>query len=127
MYTVTYRTVCYGWRVGIVHSIVIVTATAAPDCDFTLLYLTYLTLPYLPYTGGLCQVGPVERRGTEHSSSRATEQASNRATEQPSKQTAIGGRRATIVARRSLSAAGEGDGGRKAEESRNPIMLTYLP
>ena len=42
MYTATYRTVCYGWRVGIVHSIVIVTATAAPDCDLT--YLTYLTL-----------------------------------------------------------------------------------
>ena len=35
MYTATYRTVCYGWRVGIVHSIVIVTATAAPDCDLT--------------------------------------------------------------------------------------------
>ena len=44
MYTATYRTVCYGWRVGIVHSIVIVIATAAPDCD--------LTLPYLPYTTG---------------------------------------------------------------------------
>ena len=40
MYTATYRTVCYGWRVGIVHSIVIVTATAAPDCDLTLPYLT---------------------------------------------------------------------------------------
>ena len=36
MYTATYRTICYGWRVGIVHSIVIVTATAAPDCDLTL-------------------------------------------------------------------------------------------
>ena len=48
MYTATYRTVCYGWRVGIVKSIVIVTATAAPDCDLTLPYLTlpYLTLPY---------------------------------------------------------------------------------
>ena len=34
---------CLGWRVGIVHSIVIVTATAAPDCDLT--YLTYHTLP----------------------------------------------------------------------------------
>ena len=46
MYTATYRTVCYGWRVGIVHSIVIVTATAAPDCDLT--YLTYLTYHTLP-------------------------------------------------------------------------------
>ena len=43
MYTATYRTVCYGWRVGIVHSIVIVTATAGPNCDLT--YLTYHTLP----------------------------------------------------------------------------------
>ena len=34
---------CLGWRVGIVHSIVIVTATAAPDCDLTLPYGTYLT------------------------------------------------------------------------------------
>ena len=33
MHTATYRTVCYGWRVGIVKSIVIVIATAAPDCD----------------------------------------------------------------------------------------------
>ena len=39
MYTATYLTVCYGWRVGIVKSIVIVTATAAPDCDLTLPYL----------------------------------------------------------------------------------------
>ena len=48
MYTATYRTVCYGWRVGIVHSIVIVTATAAPDCDLKLLQtsnlLYYITL-----------------------------------------------------------------------------------
>ena len=35
-FAATYRTICYGWRVGIVHSIVIVTATAAPDCDLTL-------------------------------------------------------------------------------------------
>ena len=40
MYTATYLTACYGWRVGIVHSIVIVTATAAPNGDLT--YLTYL-------------------------------------------------------------------------------------
>ena len=39
MYTAAYRTVCYGWRVGIVESIVIVTATAAPDCDLILPYL----------------------------------------------------------------------------------------
>ena len=50
MCTATYRTVCYGWRVGIVYSIFIVTATAGPDCDLT--YLSYLTLPYLPYTTG---------------------------------------------------------------------------
>ena len=46
-------TLCYGWRVGIVTYIVIVTATAAPTSDLTLPYLTlpYLTLPYLtlPY------------------------------------------------------------------------------
>ena len=49
MYTATYLTVCYGWRVGIVKAIDIVNATAAPDCDLTLPYLTlpYLTLPYL--------------------------------------------------------------------------------
>ena len=48
MYTATYLTVCYGWRVGIVKAIDIVNATAAPDCDLTLPYLTlpYLTLPY---------------------------------------------------------------------------------
>ena len=40
MYAATYRTVCYGWRVGLVKAIVIVTATAAPDCDFTLPHLT---------------------------------------------------------------------------------------
>ena len=40
MYTATYRTVCYGWRVGIVKSIVIVNATAAPDCDLKLLQTT---------------------------------------------------------------------------------------
>ena len=53
MYTATYRTVCYGWRVGIVKAIHIVNAAAAPDCDLTLPYLIlpYLTLPYLtlPY------------------------------------------------------------------------------
>ena len=37
MYAATYRTVCYGWRVGIVKSIVIVTVAA----------VYYLTLPYL--------------------------------------------------------------------------------
>ena len=42
MYAATYRTVCYGWRVGIVNSIVIVTATAE-----YYLTLPYLTLPYL--------------------------------------------------------------------------------
>ena len=46
-------TLCYGWRVGIVIYIFIVTATAAPTSDLTLPYLTlpYLTLPYLtlPY------------------------------------------------------------------------------
>ena len=49
MYTATWLTLCYGWRVGIVQANVIVTATAAPDCDLTLPYLTlpYLTLPYL--------------------------------------------------------------------------------
>ena len=41
MYTATYLTVCYGWRVGVVRSIVIVTATACPKSDLT--YLTYLT------------------------------------------------------------------------------------
>ena len=48
MYTATYLTVCYGWRVGIVQPNVIMTATAAPNCDLTYLmpYLTYLT-PYL--------------------------------------------------------------------------------
>ena len=48
MYTATYRTVCYGWRVGIVYSIFIVTATAAPDCDLTLPYLI-LSYPILVY------------------------------------------------------------------------------
>ena len=71
MYTATYRTVCYGWRVGIVHSIVIVTATAGPDCDL----LTYLT-------GAIseiwAQVGPLKKRGTVH------RQSSYRATERPS-------------------------------------------
>ena len=43
MYAATYRTVCYGWRVGIVKSIVIVTATACAQSD---LYLPYLTLSY---------------------------------------------------------------------------------
>ena len=54
MYTATYLTVCYVWRVGIVKAIDIVTATAAPTNDLTLPYLTfpslplpYLTLPYL--------------------------------------------------------------------------------
>ena len=43
-FAATYRTVCYGWRVGIVLAIVIVIATAGPDCDLTYLtYLTYLT------------------------------------------------------------------------------------
>ena len=49
MYTATYRTVCYGWRVGIVKSIVIVIATAAPDCDLTLPYLTLLHTSSLLY------------------------------------------------------------------------------
>ena len=31
MYTATYRTICYGWRVGLVYAIDIVNATAAPD------------------------------------------------------------------------------------------------
>ena len=48
MYTATYRTVRDGWRVGIVKSIVIVTATAAPRSDLTLPYLTYLPTYYLP-------------------------------------------------------------------------------
>ena len=34
---------CLGWRVGIVHSIVIVTATAGPDCDLTYLKLLQTT------------------------------------------------------------------------------------
>ena len=38
MYTATYRTVCYGWRVGIVKSIVIVTATACAHIDLKLVY-----------------------------------------------------------------------------------------
>ena len=33
-------TLCYGWRVGIVKYIFIVTATAAPTSDLTLPYLT---------------------------------------------------------------------------------------
>ena len=48
MYTATYRSVCYGWRVGIVKSIAIVTATAAPDCDLTLPYLTLNYYKQLP-------------------------------------------------------------------------------
>ena len=44
MYTATYLTVCYGWRVGIVHSNFIITATAEATTDLT---LPYLTLPYL--------------------------------------------------------------------------------
>ena len=44
MYTATYLTVCYGWRVGIVHSNFIITATAEATTDLT---LPYPTLPYL--------------------------------------------------------------------------------
>ena len=48
MYTATWFTLCYGWRVGIAKSIVIVTATAAPDCDLKLVQLNsllyYITL-----------------------------------------------------------------------------------
>ena len=46
-YAATCRTVCYGWRVGIVKSIVIVTAAAV--YYLTLPYLTLLTLPYFTY------------------------------------------------------------------------------
>ena len=46
MYAATYRTVCYGWRVGIVNSIVIVTAAAVYYLTFTLPYPTF-ALPYL--------------------------------------------------------------------------------
>ena len=50
MYTATYRTVRYGWRVGIAKSIVIVTGFA-PKSGLTLPYLTYLTyLTYFTYT-----------------------------------------------------------------------------
>ena len=108
MYTATYRTVCYGWRVGIVKSIVIVTATAAPDCD-----LTYLTR----------RVSEPSRSGreTEQPCNRAT---SNRATEQPSggwrsvdgsRWAADGGRKSSLVARRS------------ARNREIPLcLLTYL-
>ena len=44
VYTVAWFTLCYGWRVGIVKCILIVTAAAAPTSDLT---LTYFTLPYL--------------------------------------------------------------------------------
>ena len=47
MYTATYLTVCYGWRVGIVKAIDIVNATAAPVVTLPYLTLPYLTLPYL--------------------------------------------------------------------------------
>ena len=43
-FAATYRTVCYGWRVGIVKSIVIVIATAGPDCDLKLLQTTTVLL-----------------------------------------------------------------------------------
>ena len=46
MYTVAWSTLCYGWRVGIVKPIVIVTSTAAPNSYLTFT-LPYLTLPYL--------------------------------------------------------------------------------
>ena len=48
VYAATWLTLCLGWRVGIVKSIAIVTATAAPDCDLKLLQTTtvlyYITL-----------------------------------------------------------------------------------
>ena len=47
VYTVAWFTLCYGWRVGIVKYIVIVTATAAPLVTLPYLTLPYLTLPYL--------------------------------------------------------------------------------
>ena len=54
MYTATYLTICYGWRVGIVHSIFIITATAAPTSDLTLnlvfIFLKYIILPYMKPT-----------------------------------------------------------------------------
>ena len=51
VYTVAWFTLCYGWRVGIVETIFIVTATAAPLVTLPYLTLPYLTLPYLtlPY------------------------------------------------------------------------------
>ena len=68
MYTATYRTVCYGWRVGIVKSIVIVTATAAPNCDLT--YLTYLlillTIPYPPIFKVLVPSKSAKEKRNEH-------------------------------------------------------------
>ena len=42
VYTVAWLTLCYGWRVGIVIYIFIVTATAAPTSDLTLPYLTLI-------------------------------------------------------------------------------------
>jgi len=45
VYTVALFTLCYGWRVGIVKYIVIVTATAAPTSDLKLLQTIYIILP----------------------------------------------------------------------------------
>ena len=51
MYTATYRTVCYGWRVGMIYAIFIVTATAGPNNDLTLnsvlIFLKYIILPLI--------------------------------------------------------------------------------
>ena len=47
MYTATYLTVCYGWRVGMAKSIDIVNATAPPLVTLPYLTLPYFTLPYL--------------------------------------------------------------------------------
>ena len=66
MYTVAWFTLCYGWRVGIVKYIVIVTATAAPTSDLTLPYLKLITLAYyiiLP----LIRPSPVANRPLKHS------------------------------------------------------------
>ena len=47
VYTATWLTLCYGWRVGIVHSIFIVTATAAPVVTLPYLKLVYTVASYI--------------------------------------------------------------------------------
>ena len=61
MYTATYLTVCYGWRVGIVKAIDTVNATAAPTSDFKLIYLVQFCY-LLPYSNPSPAANPLQKQ-----------------------------------------------------------------